>query len=93
MECKTVFSLLLRDLKHVFLNSFHVFAHQFLRLIPVSGNNGFHQLSVLVVHLKSGIVFLHDIGTCAGNDLLSQLRCSVKNVIVMGFPAILPIFV
>ena len=58
-----------------------MFAHQLLRLVPVSGNNGFHQSSVLVIHLKSGIMFLHNIGSGTGNDLLCQLCCRIQNII------------
>ena len=53
MKYKAVLTLLLCDLNYIFLNGFHMFAHQLLRLVPVSGNNGFHQSSVLVIHLKS----------------------------------------
>ena len=73
MKYKAVLTLLLCDLNYIFLNGFHMFAHQLLRLVPVSGNNGFHQPSVLLIHLQSGIMFLHNIGSGAGNDLLSQL--------------------
>ena len=44
MKYKAVLPLLLRNLQYIFLNGFHMFAHQLLRLVPVSGNNGFHQL-------------------------------------------------
>ena len=86
MKYKAVLPLLLRNLQYIFLNGFHMFAHQLLRLVPVSGNNGFHQPSVLLIHLQSGIMFLHNIGSGAGNDLLSQLRCRIQNIIDHRIP-------
>ena len=86
MKYKAVLPLLLRNLQYIFLNGFHMFAHQLLRLVPVSGNNSFHQPSVLLIHLQSGIMFLHNIGSGAGNDLLCQLRCRIQNIIDHRIP-------
>ena len=86
MKYKAVLTLLLCDLNYIFLNGFHMFAHQLLRLVPVSGNNGFHQSSVLVIHLKSGIMFLHNISSGTGYDLLCQLRCRIQDIVDQRIP-------
>ena len=69
MKCKAVLTLLLRNI--IFLNGFHMFAHQLLRLVPVSGNKA-HQPSAFI-HLKSGIMFLHNISSVPVISLAAAL--------------------